>query len=129
MAASFLAPAFLGCYWRRASAAGALAATLGGALTTIALYAIGCYGRETFGLAAILPPNPDIGAPAAFRPYYLLGFDPCVWGIVVSFALGIVVSLLTRPPSSERLALLFDAQPPSAPAPASLALRDAPGEA
>jgi len=33
-----------------------------------------------------------------------------------------VVSLITKPPEAERVALLFDAQPDNAPAPATLAL-------
>jgi SSS family solute:Na+ symporter/sodium/pantothenate symporter len=122
LAASFLVPALMAAYWRRATAAGAFAAMAGGALTTMALYAIGSYGPAEFGLDGLLPPNPEIGAPSRFRPYYLLGFDPCVWGLAASAAAGVLVSLLSRVPDPARVALLFDPQPPGAPAPATLAL-------
>lgn len=121
LAAAFLVPAFMGCFWRRASAAGAVAAMVGGAGVTLLLYAIG-QGGEAWTNFLGLPPNPPIGPMAKLRPYYLLGFDPCVWGIGVSVLLGVGVSLLTRPPEASRLALLFDAQPPNAPAPATVEL-------
>jgi SSS family solute:Na+ symporter/sodium/pantothenate symporter len=122
LAASFLVPALMAAYWRRATAPGAFAAMAGGALVTIGLYALGSLGLERFGLAGLLPPNPEIGAPSKFRPYYYLGFDPCVWGLAASAAAGVLVSLMTRPPEPSRVALLFDPQPSGAPAPATLAL-------
>jgi SSS family solute:Na+ symporter/sodium/pantothenate symporter len=122
MAASFLAPAFLGCYWRRATPAGALAAMGVGAGVTLGLYLLGTFGTGALGLERLLGANPEIGAASAFRPFYLLGFDPCVWGIGLSFLAGGLVSLATRPPDPARVALLFDAQPAGAPAPATLAL-------
>ncbi len=122
MAASFLAPAFLGCYWRRATAKGAVAAMATGAGVTLFLYVLGTFGPKTLMLDWLFPPNPNIGAPSAFRPYYLFGFDPCVWGIGLSFSTGIVGSLLSRPPDPARVSLLFDAQPPDAPAPATVEL-------
>ncbi len=55
-------------------------------------------------------------------PYYLLGFDPCVWGLLSSFVAGVGVSLLSSPPNPTRVSLLFDEQPPDAPAPATVQL-------
>jgi sodium/pantothenate symporter len=129
LAASFLVPALMAAYWRRATGPGAIAAMGCGALTTMGLYALGTFGLERLGLAGILPPNPDIGAPSAFRPYYFLGFDPCVWGLLTSALAGVVVSRLTSPPEAERVALLFDPQPAEAPAPATLSLHPERGAA
>ncbi|MDR3635160.1 MAG: sodium transporter [Isosphaeraceae bacterium] len=122
MAAAFLVPAVLGCFWRRATAAGAIAAMVTGVVVTVGLYAIGMVGPERLGLGAILPDTSMIGPAKGLRPYYLLGFDPCVWGLLGSLAGGLVGSWVTRPPDRARVALLFDAQPPNAPAPATLDL-------
>lgn len=110
MAAAFLAPGLLGCFWRRATAAGAIAATAAGTVVTLGLYALGSIGPDRLGLGSLIGPNPDIGASGGgFGPYYLGGVDPCVWALGASLAAGILVSLATRPPSRERVALLFDA--------------------
>ena len=91
---------------------------LTGTIMTLALYVAGFligYFHKGY--------DPGIGAGAgAFVPYYLLGFDPCVWGLTSSLFAGIVVSLLTPPPDPRRVSLLFDKQPPTAPAPATLDL-------
>lgn len=113
MAASFLVPMLLGCYWRRATSAGAIAAMVGGAGTNLGLYAIGIAQRSRGQF-------PSIGTDDKFGPYYLLGMDPCVWGLLASLACGVVVSLMTPPPDPRRISLLFDAVPKDAPAPASL---------
>lgn len=113
MAAAFLTPALLGAFWRRATAAGAIAAMVAGAGLTLVLYLLGTVGLERLGLAGLLPPNPDIGPKAGLRPYYLLGLDPCIWGILASLAAGVVGSLLSSPPDPARVALLFDARPPA----------------
>jgi sodium/pantothenate symporter len=118
MASAFLAPAVLGAFWRRATARGAIAAMLAGTLVTLGLYA----NQVRQLLTRLFGPNPSIGAPSNFRPYYLLGLDPCVWGLSASFLAGIAVSWFTRPPEPSRVALLFDAQPADAPAPATVAL-------
>lgn len=111
MAASFFAPALLGCYWRRATSKGAIAAMVAGAGVTLGLYALGSFGLDRLGMAGLLPPNPDIGPPPGrFQAYYLLGFDPCVWGLGSSLIVGIVVSLMTRPPDARRIARMFDAE-------------------
>jgi SSS family solute:Na+ symporter/sodium/pantothenate symporter len=129
MAAAFLAPTVLGAFWRRMNAAGAIAAMIGGAGVTLFLYMVGRFGREAFGLAGLLPPNPEIGPKSEWAPYYLLGFDPCVWGLSVSFVIAIVMSLVTRRPDSDRVSLMFDLQPANAPAPATLDLRAGHNEA
>jgi SSS family solute:Na+ symporter/sodium/pantothenate symporter len=100
-AATFLVPAFMALYWRRATAAGTLAAMLAGAGTLLGLFVAGWLG-----------PDPMIGPATSFRPYYLLGLDPVVWGVSASLVAGVGGSLLTRPPEQELVARLFD--PPAA---------------
>ena len=118
MASAFLMPGILGAFWRRTTHQGAIAAMVTGALMTLTLYVIGfAIGYFNKGY------DPGIGAGAgAFVPYYLLGFDPCVWGLSSSLLAGIVVSLITPPPDPRLVSLLFDYQPPTAPAPATLQL-------
>jgi len=114
MASAFLVPALFLAFWRRATHQGAVAAMAAGAATTLGLYAYGF-------LLARGGYDPHIGAPSKlFVPYYLGGLDPCVWGLSVSLLSGLAVSLLTPPPDPARVALLFDRQPPDAPAPATL---------
>ena len=50
LASVFLTPALLGCYWRRATAAGALGAMMTGGGTLLTLYAIGLYQTLALGL-------------------------------------------------------------------------------
>ena len=117
MASAFLMPGILGCFWRRANHQGAIAAMATGASVTLALYVAG------FILGKFFHYDAGIGPPGgAFVPYYLFGFDPCVWGLTSSFLAGVIVSLLTPPPDAARVSLLFDLQPPDAPAPATLDL-------
>jgi SSS family solute:Na+ symporter/sodium/pantothenate symporter len=89
-----------------------------GAGVTLALYAYGSYlGLTRKGYdQGIGPPSSGFGA------YYLLGLEPAVWGLLASLVAGVVVSLLTPPPDPKRVSLLFDTQPPDAPAPATLDL-------
>jgi SSS family solute:Na+ symporter/sodium/pantothenate symporter len=116
MASSFLIPGIFGAFWRRANHQGAIAAMAAGAAMTLGLYLYGyILGQQGY--------DPGIGASGgAFVPYYLLGFDPCVWGLSVSLVTGVIVTLLAPPPDPARVSLLFDAQPPNAPAPATLDL-------
>jgi SSS family solute:Na+ symporter/sodium/pantothenate symporter len=123
LASAFLIPGVMAAYWRRATAPGAIAALLAGTGVTLGLYLLGMTTPESLGLGWLLPPNPDIGPAKGLRPYYLLGLEPCVWGITASALAGVVVSLATKPPDPIRVSLLFDAQPPSAPAPATLDLQ------
>jgi sodium/pantothenate symporter len=122
MAASFLIPALLGAFWRRANAPGAIAAMLAGAGVTLSLYIYGSIlGRQGFDQGIGPPPNPK-----GFGAYYLLGLEPCVWGLIASLASGVVVTLLTKPPDPARVSLMFDIQGPNAPAPATLDLHPEP---
>ncbi len=116
MASAFLMPALLGAFWRRATAAGALASMSVGAIVTLLLYGYGTYLGFQKVDQMIGPKMQTFGA------YYLFGFDPCVWGLLSSLIAGVVVSLFTNPPDPSRVALLFDEQPPDAPAPATVAL-------
>jgi SSS family solute:Na+ symporter/sodium/pantothenate symporter len=70
-----------------------------GAGTMIVLYVIG------FSLE-----DPMIGNATSFRPYFLLGMEPIVWGLLTSLVAGIVVSLCTQPPDAALVSRLFDAQ-------------------
>jgi len=105
MAASFLAPAAYGAFWRRANGIGMIAAMLGGAGVTLGLYAYGMILAKT-GF------DPGIGAGGALSPYYLLGLDPCVWGISASFLAGAVASLLSAPPEAELVDRMFGLDQP-----------------
>jgi SSS family solute:Na+ symporter/sodium/pantothenate symporter len=99
MACTFLAPTVLGLYWRRATRPGALAGLLGGFLTVTVLWGIGCAGIGKEGKTG----------PAAekFAPIYLFGLDPVLHGLFISFAAGIVVSLLTTPPPAKHVDRYF----------------------
>ncbi len=96
-ASAFLIPTAMMCYWRRATAAGTLAAMLAGAATALSL--------NLYGLYISLTNN------VGFAPYNLQGFEPIVWGLAVSLVVGIVVSLATQPPDEKLVSTLFDAEP------------------
>jgi Na+/proline symporter len=98
--ASFIVPALMLCYWRRATAAGVLAAMLGGAVTVTTLYLIG------FSLG-----DPGIGNATKLRPYFLLGLEPLLWGVIVSATLGVVVTWLSPPTDEKLVAKFFEATP------------------
>lgn len=149
-AATFIAPVMMACYWRRATATGALAGMLGGFLVYFAIYSCGwaqnwatakleksakaaetkTEGTEIAPDAAdtlarrilgVLGPDPKIGATGLFRPYYILGVDPIVWGLLASIVGGVGGSLLSRPPSQELVSRFFDirTEPKMAPVPQS----------
>src|SRR5262249_10883064 len=65
-AATFVVPALMMAYWRRATTAGSLAAMLAGSATMLALFATGW-------ILSWRGYDPMIGPATAFRPYYLLG--------------------------------------------------------
>lgn len=98
-AATFLIPAIMACYWRRATVPGVLASMIGGASTLLSLYLLGIFEKT---------PEQRIGQLTAFRPYYLFDFDPFLWGVLVSGLCGIIVSLLTSPPDKALLSKMFD---------------------
>jgi SSS family solute:Na+ symporter/sodium/pantothenate symporter len=91
-------PLVMACYWRRASKQGVIAAMVSGSLTVLALYAAGWMGYAQ-----------EIGPSTAFRPYFLLGIEPIVWGIVVSGVFGILVTMMSPPPSPDLVSKMFDA--------------------
>jgi SSS family solute:Na+ symporter/sodium/pantothenate symporter len=99
-ASAFLIPTVMMCYWRRATAAGTIAAMLAGALVAFSLNMVGLVIA--------------IAQKTGFVPYNLLGFEPIVWGLAVSLVVGIVVSLFTRPPDERLVRKLFDAVEPAA---------------
>jgi SSS family solute:Na+ symporter/sodium/pantothenate symporter len=105
MACTFLAPVVYALYWRRATRAGAIAAVLGGFLTLCLLWYLGTLGvgkGEKTGAAS-----------QKFAPYDPLGLDPLVYGFLASFALGAIVSLLTKPPPAPDVDRYFLEHKPS----------------
>jgi SSS family solute:Na+ symporter/sodium/pantothenate symporter len=94
-ASTFVAPALMLAYWRRATAVGSLAGMLGGAAMVLGLFTAG----------------PLFEGKPMFEPYQLLGLDPIVWGLAVSGVLSVTVSLATSPPPDELVSHLFDAAP------------------
>ena len=133
--AAFTIPVLMACYWRRTTAAGMLAGMLVGFCCYFGLSSVGWLQNwavsvlegalaqsvtETlkpdsmvdFAKSVIetLGPDPKIGVPGLFRPYYVLGIDPIVWSLLVSAVAGIGVSLLTKPPTDERVSRFFDVQ-------------------
>jgi SSS family solute:Na+ symporter/sodium/pantothenate symporter len=124
-AATFVTCALMMCYWRRATAGGTIASMLGGAGTIAALFFLGWLQRFAqaavgdgtasallHSIAGVLGPDPGIGIADPFRPYYLLGLHPILWGLPVSAAAGILVSLITKPPDPGRIALHFNRRDP-----------------
>jgi sodium/pantothenate symporter len=89
MACTFLAPTVLALYWRRTTRAGALASLLAGFLGLMIPWVLGICGLGKAGASG--------AAAEPFAPYYLFGLDPLIYGLLLSFAGGIVVSLLTPP--------------------------------
>jgi len=70
-----------------------LAPMLAGGLTLIGLYVTGF----------VLPGyDPLIGQVTKFRPYFLLGLDPIVWGLGASLVAGVVVITTARPGAQRR---------------------------
>ena len=102
--ASFVVPVAMLCFWRRATASGAMAAMLTGAGAMLAFYAAGF-------LQSIYGSDPGIGPATSFRAYYLLGLEPLIWAVPLSGIVGIVVSLCTDPPPPHLVARFFDEEP------------------
>ena len=80
LAVAFLGPVSLALYWPRFNSTGAISAMLGGFIFYLALYIAGfiVYGGT----------NP-------IRP---LGFDPLIWGFLVSVLFAWAGTILTKPP-------------------------------
>ena len=116
--AAFTIPVLMACYWRRTTAAGMLAGMLVGFCFYFGVSAAGwlqnwaATAPESSSLAQtvidVLGPDPKIGVPGLFRPYYILGIDPMVWSLVVSAIAGIGTSLVTKPPAEEHVSRFFD---------------------
>ena len=77
-------PTLMMCYWRRATAAGTIAAMLAGAAASSAL-------NSPASSSPLAP-----GTAAEFHAYELFGFEPLIWGLRSSLVVGLVVSLITR---------------------------------
>ena len=115
-AATFVVPALMLTYWRRATAAGTIAAMLAGTIGMFGLYSLGWIQRsvsdaaETGLFASIrdwLGPAPGYGIATSLSPFYLWGLDPIMWSLLISAIAGIVVSLMTTPPDQERVDRFF----------------------
>ena len=122
-AATFIAPVLMACYWRRATATGALAGMLAGFLVYFGIYSCGwaqnwATANSTTAIArqilGCLGKDPMIGGIGLFRPYYILGVDPIIWGLLASIIGGLTGSLLSRPPSPELVRRFFDVRTVSA---------------
>lgn len=98
-AATFLVPAVMACYWRRATPAGVGAGMVSGAGVVLFLYLCGIMGWS---------PAQAIGAAGDFRPWFLLGLEPLIWGLLASSSSAVLVSLLTAPLPAEHISRLFD---------------------
>jgi len=96
-ASSFLMPTLMMCYWRRSTATGTIAAMLAGAAAATAL--------NLAGLVIAI----RAGKPSEFHAYELLGLEPLIWGLLASLTVGVVISLITRPPDERLVSRLFDA--------------------
>ncbi|MBX2821860.1 MAG: hypothetical protein KTR29_19335 [Rhodothermaceae bacterium] len=89
LASAFLGIVALGLYWPRFTRQGAIASMVGGFGMYLALY-----------IAGII----DSGSA---RPYLLLGFDPLIWGFLVSLGSAYVVSLMGSPPKESLVRQFF----------------------
>jgi sodium/pantothenate symporter len=104
---AFLVPLAMLCYWRRANAAGVMAAMCSGVATVSMLYGLGI---AMHGWTAFTPTKP-------------LEFDPLIWGNLVALLVGIVWTLFTPAPHEALAARFFDAEPaPASAAPSDLVL-------
>lgn len=80
LGACFLIPMVVALYWRRMTAAAAIAGMMAGGATILILYLI---GRIKYG---------------EFSEYLLLGFHPFIWSVVVTALVVFVVSILGKEP-------------------------------
>ena len=125
-ASALAIPMLMACYWRRATSNGTLTAMLAGAGVVLMLFGLGqihaaATDPESRWLASMLgadaiaalqqwlgPPQ-TIGMAKGFKPYFVFGLEPVVWGLLVSAICGVGVSLLTKPPPAEHVAKFFEA--------------------
>ncbi|MEZ6069841.1 MAG: hypothetical protein R3C10_06075 [Pirellulales bacterium] len=113
-AAAFAVPGVMTAFWRRATAAGTIASMLAGSATVVGLYAVGWLPDGMMPAAFVQ--DEVLFTGGAFRPIYLFGIDPIVWGLLMSAVAGVAVSLATQPPRAEIISNLFDAEPEAEPA-------------
>jgi SSS family solute:Na+ symporter/sodium/pantothenate symporter len=97
VAAAFFVPALMVAFWRRATAAGMIAAMLAGTVAEIVLLLAGIFSEDSM-----------LGPKTAFRSYYLWGLEPVVWGVISSAVAGVLVSYGTTPPPAELISRMFD---------------------
>lgn len=81
-AASFTVPIVLGFFWKGGTPKGGLYSMISGFVTLLVLYAM---------------PNPNP-----------LGFNPLIWGLLVSATVMVVVSKFTKPNDAEHMEKLFE---------------------
>lgn len=116
--ATLCVPAFMACYWRRANAPGVIAAMVGGFSVFLGLYVIGWIHNYAVTLedpggvlgffVQQLGGKQPLGSDDVFRPFWPLGFDPMIWGLLSSLSLGVLVTKLTPPPRPELVQKFFD---------------------
>lgn len=89
-AATFLAVTFLGIFWPKMTSSGAIASMVGGFCTIFFLFV---------GEMIVWYLSSFIGLNTEWTPTRmdLLGLHPIFWGLVISFGMGIVVSLFSQP--------------------------------
>lgn len=121
-AATFMCPALMMAFWRRTNVPGMLSGMFSGAITVVSLYLIEILRQPALDrIPSIAKPLYDlfpkqlIGPAASFRAYYLFGVDPLIWGLLVSGTVGIVVTLLTKPPRNDVVARFFEVSSPTTP--------------
>jgi len=91
-ASTFVVPALMLAFWRRATAAGVMAGMLGGACAVLVLFSCG----------------PLLEGKKFFDAYQLFGLDPIVWGLAASAILALAVTAVTSPPAEHVVSRLFD---------------------
>ena len=89
LSTTFLAPIFLGLYWKRMNSTGAMAGMITGFI----------FHGWSYGVGYL--------SSGDFKAYYLFGFDPFVPGAVFSLLACILFSLMTDPPSKEIVLKFF----------------------
>ena len=95
LASCFLGAVVYSLYWPRANYQGCIAAMLSGFLAHLSLYCVGFWQGKGF---------------SAFKPWDM---DPVVVGLLASFVVGYVVTLMTPPPADDLVKKYFYRQRPA----------------
>jgi Na+/pantothenate symporter len=90
LAAAFLGPMVFALYWPRSNAGGSIAGMLAGFAAHLSMYCGGILANDSF-----------------FQPYRLFNFDPIIIGLVTSFTVTYVATLLTEPPPEDLVKKYF----------------------